>query len=175
MRATDGDKMGGIKGKSTLGKRICRQCGIEFMGGPRAWYCITCRSERRKQADVKAKREGPARHLGSVDQCVVCGKDYIVKSGKQKYCPDCAPEAIAEKDRHDGLKWYNENKNSYNPSRYQKRKKLEAVCTVCGKVFFPDGKPVKVCSDECRQKRKKQWQQKADAKRNPRNKRDASK
>ena len=38
-----------------------------------------------------------------------------------------------------------------------------------------DGKPVKVCSDECRQKREKQWQQKADAKRNPRNKRDASK
>lgn len=29
------------KGTSTLRMRVCRQCGIEFMGGPRAWYCPT--------------------------------------------------------------------------------------------------------------------------------------
>lgn len=27
------------KGTSTLRMRVCRQCGIEFMGGQRAWYC----------------------------------------------------------------------------------------------------------------------------------------
>lgn len=39
------------KGTSTLRMRVCRQCGIEFMGGPRAWYCPTCRIERQREQE----------------------------------------------------------------------------------------------------------------------------
>ena len=160
--------MGGVKGQSTLGDRVCKQCGITFLGGPRAWYCPGCRLERRREMDARRHRTGSARHLGDTDKCVVCGADYIVTGGNQRYCPNCAPSAVAEKDRQQSLEWYAENKAEYNPVRNQRRRKNEAVCTVCGKTFHQHGIPVKVCSDECRNIRKKQWQRKADAKRSPR-------
>ena len=160
--------MGGVKGKSTLGDRVCKQCGITFLGGPRAWYCPVCRLERRREMDAIRYHAGSARHLGDTDKCVVCGAYYIVTGSNQRYCPDCAPAAVAKKDRQQSLEWYAENKVEYNPVRNQRRRKNEAVCTVCGKTFHQHGIPVKVCSDECRNIRKKQWQRKADAKRSPR-------
>ena len=90
------------KGTSTLRMRVCRQCGIEFMGGPRAWYCPTCRIERQREQGRTCKqrqRKGQTRRLGSIDKCEICGKDYIVNSARQRYCPECAPDRIREVDR----------------------------------------------------------------------------
>lgn len=156
--------MGGVKGKSTLVDRVCKQCGITFLGGPRAWYCPGCRLERRRKRDVIRYHSGPVRHLGDTDKCVVCGADYIVTGGNQKYCPDCAQTAVAEKDRQKALEWYNENKAEYNPARNEKRRVKQATCIVCGKLFDRNGKPTKLCSPECREIRKKQWTQNAYAK-----------
>ena len=167
--------MGGVKGQSTLGDRVCKQCGITFLGGPRAWYCPGCRLERRRKRDVIRYHSGPVRHLGDTDKCVICGKGYIITGGLQKYCPDCAQTAVAEKDRQKALEWYNENKAEYNPARNEKRRVKQVACTVCGKLFDCGGKPTKVCSSECKEKRRKQWQREADGKRYPRKKQDVKK
>lgn len=141
----------------------------------RAWYCPGCRLERRREMDARRHRAGSARHLGDTDKCVVCGADYIVTGGNQRYCPDCAPSAVAEKDRQQSLEWYAENKAEYNPGRNEKRRIKQVACTVCGKLFDCGGKPTKVCSPECKEKRRKQWQREADAKRYPRKKQDVEK
>ena len=106
--------------------RVCRQCAKSFRGGPRAWYCPDCRLERQRMHDREAKerkKKGLARKLGSIDICERCGKEYTVTAGLQKYCPDCAPEAIAEKDRELGLEFYHKNKYFINSARAQKREK----------------------------------------------------
>lgn len=84
--------------------RICKQCGKTFPGGPRAWYCPECRSERKKQqAAIRRQRPGPNRPLGSIDHCVVCGKEYVVKGGMQKYCEDCAKALLPKRTEPLGL------------------------------------------------------------------------
>lgn len=96
--------------------------------------------------DARRHRTGSARHLGDTDKCVVCGADYIVTGGNQRYCPNCAPSAVAEKDRQQSLEWYAENKAEHNPARNEKRRVKQVACTVCGKLFDCGGKPTKVCS-----------------------------
>lgn len=32
-----------IKRESVVRLRTCRECGSQFYGGPRAWYCPECR------------------------------------------------------------------------------------------------------------------------------------
>lgn len=69
--------------------RTCKMCGVEFLGGPRASYCPECRKIRQKEASARArKRGGAARPIGSMDKCEWCGSEYIVNSGRQKYCSD---------------------------------------------------------------------------------------
>lgn len=112
-----------------LHPRTCRQCGTTFEGGPRAWYCPICREERRKEADrvCHAKmRRGETRQIGSMDVCQICGKEYKVMSGNQKYCQVCAPKAVAEIDRAQGLDYYTANSEMINPARNEKRRKQRA-------------------------------------------------
>lgn len=147
------------KGISTLAKRICKQCGIEFMGGPRAWYCPACRYERQKERDRLCKirqRQGLTRQLGSIDYCVVCGKPYIVEGSNQKYCPKCAPEAIKKVDNEQSKEWNREHfVGEYLIERYKKKVKLwhtnkkTKICPMCGKEYVPTIKHRQQCSDKC--------------------------
>lgn len=100
--------------------RICRQCGATFKGGPRAWYCPACRIERHRETLRGFKANRP---LGSTDICLICGNEYIVKAGRQKYCPDCAAEQLREADRKQGLEYYRKNKETINPARNKRRRK----------------------------------------------------
>ena len=84
---------------TTIRPRTCRECGAIFDGGPRAWYCPECRKIREKESAKHYRDNGPSRPLGSIDRCSVCGKEYVVNSARQRYCPACAPEAIREVDR----------------------------------------------------------------------------
>lgn len=106
-----------------IGDRVCRQCGKVFQGGPRAWYCPVCRKERERQRKWKYNNIGFDRHLGDIDVCKRCGKEYVVEGGLQRYCKECSREAIKEKDRLQSLEWYHKNKEEYNPKRYERRKK----------------------------------------------------
>lgn len=108
--------------------RVCRQCGAIFDGGPRAWHCPECRSRRRADAERRYRDKGRKadRPLGSIDKCTVCGKEYVVKSSRQKYCPDCAYEAVREADRPMSRRWNQENKDTYYPARNAKRNAARA-------------------------------------------------
>ena len=92
--------------KTTLRPRTCRSCGATFTGGPRAWYRPTCRAERQREQQRKRRAQGGAlRPLGSTDTCVICGKSYVVNSARQKYCPDCAHDAVRAVDREQSKAW----------------------------------------------------------------------
>ena len=103
--------------------RICRKCGAVFDGGPRAWYCPNCRREREKETyrRYRAKGRKADRPLGSLDKCVRCGQEYVVRSARQKYCPDCAYDGVREVDRPMSRAWNQEHKDTYYPAKNAKR------------------------------------------------------
>ncbi len=144
-------KCADLSKRSVIRPRTCRQCGQTFPGGPRAWYCPRCREERTRERDRRHKRQGPVRHLGDIDLCIVCGKPYIVKSGRQKYCPDCAPAAVREIDRAQAAEWAAANTTPEGRWLARHAASAELVCPVCGKTFRQDPRraPAKTCSPEC--------------------------
>lgn len=80
-------------------------CGVAFLGGPTAKYCLYCRAERIRQHDRERhqrKLAGRIRHIGSTDTCQICGQQYTVNAGPQKYCPACQ---IAESKRRRRESW----------------------------------------------------------------------
>lgn len=130
-------------------ERICRTCGRNFKGGPRAWYCPECREERKKERAAKYRKGKPKRPLGSKDFCQNCGKEYTVESGLQKYCPECQPEMHKKIDNEQGTayyhnvvdkkqrkikrkKRYSENKDTINAKRRENYKSviIEANTTI---------------------------------------------
>lgn len=154
-----------IKSESVVRARICRECGASFLGGPRAWYCPECRAERKK-VQRKAWKNKTVRPLGSIDICQNCGEKYIVKSGRQIYCPDCADDIVREKVNAHKRQYMQENKEKFAPYKAEMRSN-GWVCVVCGKVFDKDT-PTVTCSEECAKKLKKINQDNADIKRGKR-------
>lgn len=146
--------------------RVCATCGITFPGGPRAKYCPACRAERKRDADRRHKRTGAQRPLGSTDICTVCGKPYIVTSGLQRYCPDCAAQAVRQKVLPTKRAYAAANKDK-NIQRKQQLKDASAICAYCGKPYTPHG-PAVTCSPECAKEYKRIVQGNADYKRGKR-------
>lgn len=137
---------------TSLANRICRECGVTFRGGPRAWYCPDCREERRKAKEREYKKNGPRRKIGSTDTCEICGQKYIVDGGLQRYCKKCAPEAIRQKDIDQAKEW-----NAENAERIKELRQKTRLCQICGKPIPPDSLK-SVCSDACeRIQRGKRW------------------
>lgn len=133
--------------ESLYKERTCKICGASFMGYPHSLFCSTCGEERRKIRERKSAQKRPARHIGSTDHCMACGKEYTVNSGVQKYCPECSKTFAKEKR--------NAKKRIYQRNNYQKmvahKKEMRSnthVCVICGKVF--DGTSATItCSPEC--------------------------
>lgn len=149
--------------------RQCRMCGSIFQGGPRAWYCQDCRAERQREQNSRFRKTGSARKLGSIDLCTRCGGEYVVASGRQKYCPVCSGEAVAQTVRA--------HKRQYAADHAEQMAKYKSamsrdrhVCIICGTVFDSD-RPKATCSDACDKIRIHRQQQAADAKRRPRKRR----
>lgn len=145
--------------------RICRTCGCSISGGPRAWYCPSCRQERQRASDAEYKRRvaaGTTRKLGNYDKCVVCGKEYIINGGNQKYCRDCAPPAYAETDRVLSLDYYHNNSEDINASRNPRRRVPPEgnprECTICGATFTTRSRATICGAPECRKKRHKEYE-----------------
>ena len=55
-------------------KRICQDCGGEFMGGDRALFCPDCRNKHKTRRVTKI--------------CTTCGAEYV-STVKSMFCPDC--------------------------------------------------------------------------------------
>lgn len=143
--------------------RICQECGAEFYGGPRARRCPDCAYKERRKTSRQQKKTGGKRRIGSIDVCEVCGAEYIVNSGRQKYCSDdCQRKAV--------LEWQREHKKGYSKQSGQDVKKQERrgaakkICVYCLRTFASD-KPTNLCSDYCRSEQKKLNQCIADIKR----------
>lgn len=160
-QAKCGECLAAVK-STTLRTRTCRTCGASFLGGPRATYCPTCREKRRVDREKKYRISGFSRHLGDIDNCVICGGEYVIQSGRQKYCPRCAPEAIREIDRAQSNRWNAEH--DYSAKRREKPRSGVKVCVVCGREMIP-GTPAVTCSPECATAHRKEAQHRADAKR----------
>lgn len=154
-----------IKRESVVRARICRECGTSFLGGPRAWYCPECRAERKKM-QRKSRKNKTVRPLGSIDICQNCGEKYIVKSGRQIYCPDCADDVVREKVNAHKRQYMQDNKEKFAPHKAEMRSN-GWVCVVCGKTFDKDT-PTVTCSEECAKQLKKINQDNADIKRGKR-------
>ena len=145
------------KGISTKAPRTCRECGVTFDGGPRAWYCPECREERRKiqkERYERRRKEGLSIVLGeTVGRCAVCGREFIFASARQMYCPDCSKEAWKEADRHQGMEWYHGHNTEDDRKKRRKRRKENyvrkspTVCPVCGSKLERSQKSY--CSDRC--------------------------
>lgn len=157
------------KASGVVQDRQCRQCGTTFRGGPRAWYCPSCRAEREHERSRNYRRDGFGRQLGSTDLCVRCGGEYTVTSGRQKYCPDCREQGVNEAVR--------QHKRQYAAERADQMAKYKAdmtsnrhVCIICKAVFDSD-QPRATCSDACDKIRRQRNQKRCDAKRTPRKRR----
>lgn len=140
------------KRSSVIRERTCIDCGKTFPGGPRARRCPECAEKRRKEYHQQYKKMKPVRHLGDIDTCQMCGKEYVVKGGKQKYCDNCKEKAL--------LEWQREQKKGYNKASGQDVKKKERrrsaikICAYCGREF-ESHTTTNVCSDYCRTEQKK--------------------
>lgn len=88
--------------------RVCMDCGVAYVGHIRTKRCPECQdaaNKRARRAHNQRKRAGKARPLGSTDLCEVCGGQYTVMSGLQKFCPTCASEAIRKADNAASRAW----------------------------------------------------------------------
>lgn len=127
----------------------CKSCGVAIPGLRNQQYCASCRAERKRDQNRRHKSVGPARPLGSSDQCARCGNTYTVVGGNQKYCPDCTRDAYLDVDRQGGMQYYASNKDTINPARKLSRRKVY-VCAWCGKEYAAEGTRQKTCSSECK-------------------------
>ena len=140
------------KRSSVIRERTCVDCGRNFLGGPRAKRCPECADKRKREYNQQYNKNGSARHLGDTDICQMCGKEYVVKSGRQKFCDDCKKKAL--------LEWQKERKKVYNKMSGQDEKKEERrkstikICIYCGREF-KSRTATNVCSDYCRTEQRK--------------------
>ena len=70
----DGALEKGNTGRRMIEKRICQDCGGEFMGGDRALFCPDCREKHKHKRVTKT--------------CTTCGAEYV-STVKSMFCPDC--------------------------------------------------------------------------------------
>ena len=117
--------------------RTCAICGAVFPGGPAAKYCPSCKIEPKRKRDREHKRRGTLRPIGSADICEKCGKEYTVTGGKQKYCPACSAEAIAETVRGKKRVYSAENHDVLR-QKYKEKRLKSFPCAVCGKLLTPE-------------------------------------
>ena len=108
---------------TVLRPRTCRECGVTFQGGPRAWYCPRCRAERQAQQNreyKQRKKMGNVRIIGQKYPCEICGKKYILSSGLQRFCKECAEKHLKEVDNKQSRDW-----NKSHPEQMAEHKKNE--------------------------------------------------
>lgn len=111
-------------------KRVCRECGINFDGGPRAWYCPVCRAERKRKQKAeheKRKKTGNNRLLGNTYKCEICGEDYTLESGTQRFCKKCAPIHLKEVDNKQSKNWNKIHTEEMKVHKENEKKRHEEI------------------------------------------------
>lgn len=147
------------KKESVLRERTCKICGTTFMGYPRSFFCPSCKEERQRQQKRIYNQRKPARHINSTDICEACGKTYLVKSGMQRYCPECAKTEVPQNISAHKIEYMAANKEKINKIKKETAGR-RYVCRVCGKEFEKHS-PRVTCSEECEKKLKRINREKA--------------
>lgn len=154
------------KSNSVLRERTCKICGASFMGYPRSFFCPECSAERKRQQKKIYNQRKPSRPLGSTDICEACGKSYTVRSGRQRYCPECAKEQVSKNIRAHKREYMAENKEKINSLKADTRGK-RYICAICGREYEKQTNQV-TCSPECERELRRRRQNRADIKRGKR-------
>ena len=154
------------KSSGVLRERVCKMCGSTFLGYPRSFYCPACSLERRREQSRAHRKSGTARPIGSTDICHACGKPYIVQSGRQRYCKDCAGKIVKETVRAQKRAYMAEHKEESRALKADTRGK-RYICPICGKEFERHT-PQATCSPGCERELKRIRQNEADIRRGKR-------
>lgn len=134
---------------SVCRERTCIDCGATFMGYPKSKRCPDCQAAVNRERERMHKRTGPKRPLGSTDHCEACGAEYVVESGRQRYCKKCARSETANNIRAAKRVYQAEYLTPERLEQKAENRSYNKVCPVCGNVF-DTGRPDVYCSDECR-------------------------
>ena len=137
-----------IEAKNFIRERVCIDCVHVFDGGPRARRCPDCRIIARREALARHRKSGTLRAIGSIDTCSKCGKKYVVKSARQKYCSDaCSRVSVLEWQRDH--KKATRNPEKANAAHTLSSSKRQKVCKYCLEPFWSN-KSSDLCSEYCR-------------------------
>lgn len=157
----------------------CSDCGREYTGHIKTIRCPECQAEadRMHNAEYRQRKlAGKAREIGSTAICERCGAAYTVESGLQRYCKACAPVAIKEKRNQSSREWnqaaYADPEKRDGKNEARRAVPLPHTCTVCGKTFYTTGESL-YCSEDCRQKARKEYQTRYDQERREKRREDA--
>lgn len=153
---------------------ICKICGEEFTGHANAVCCSPeCRLENKR---LQSKMWG-AKHYTpkgpKLSNCVVCGKEFQVKSGGTITCsPECRDIRRKQKESEQnaqikvcvcafcGKSFETVHRSKYCGKECRDKAKLQAAlvdhperhCKVCGKLFKPKNARGEYCSKQCQKK-----------------------
>lgn len=127
---------------SRIRQRVCQDCGRVFEGAPRQKRCPECQAKARTEQNRAHKKLGPMRTLGSTDRCQRCGKPYTVRSGAQRFCPECGETAWREEASR--------KKAAKLRGKPHADRTRTHICAVCGKPFRGTDAAT-TCSPECKQ------------------------
>lgn len=131
--------------------KICKDCGSEFVGYSNERRCSRCVEAALQESYRKYwDNGGTQRPMGSIDKCVLCGKEYTVRSSSQKYCSDdCRRMANVPKQKEYKKIYYRTSKRAAELK--QRRKQVTNICVYCLQPYKKSsGSSTNVCSDYCR-------------------------
>lgn len=131
--------------------KICKDCGVEFIGYSNERRCPIC-AEAALQESYRQywDKGGTQRPIGNTDKCILCGKEYTVKSSSQKYCSDqCRRMAYIPKQKEQNKIYY---RTSYRVAELkQRRQQVTNICVYCLQPFKKsNSSSTNTCSDYCR-------------------------
>ena len=139
----------------------CPICGTVEQRHIKSKLCAACQAEKDKKTYaefVSRSRAGKSRKIGEKYPCEACGQLYVLCSGKQRYCKDCAEKEVGAHVRQAAIDRYNEAKAGdpdFLRKRQERREKADEetrMCVVCGKSFVSSTNLRLYCSKECQEK-----------------------
>lgn len=144
----------------------CMDCGATFRRPIKCIRCAECQHKIKLKKWHEWKKNGSKRLLGSKDICKNCGAEYIVQSGMQRYCKNCA-EAMMNKNIRAHKRAYaaGQRADPEKSAEIKYRKRLvptPIICKWCGAEFY-NSHGACYCSSECRKNGQKEYMRKYDA------------
>lgn len=135
-------------------KRVCKECGKIYQGSRHTSFCQECidwHSFLARQNYQRQKKAGTLVHVGSIVNCIDCGKEIIKKGRRTIRCESC--------QKAYNYKRMLELKNE----RFPPINGLYRVCRDCGRPLDnPRKQPTrcKVCAKKKQREQQRSFQQK---------------